>query len=140
MRRFVSRPRGHCGHKWVLAEELYKTPRDIVGTIKASQCSECKKDSHVDSKFYRKEPEDHAIDSIFGLELALKETTRHGTVWVYGKPHLNELKQYIEAKLREGVTEEWSYFSRLPTWLKSAKNREIVLKAILKLEKRLVNK
>ncbi len=62
----------------------------------------------------RTEPFDHAIEPFFGLTLALKEETRLGTVWAYNAEHLNQLKLYISAKLRESATYKWSYFTRLP--------------------------
>ena len=140
VRGFGKRPCGYCGHKWVYAEEFCETPSSIKKCKKVSSCPVCNKESEVELTYYKNEPEDHAIDPYFGLELALKENTRHGAVWAYGEPHLEELKKYIGAKLREGSSEKWSYLSRLPTWLKSAKNRDMVLKAIGKLEKRLITR
>lgn len=139
VRGFGSRPCGYCGHKWVYAREFCEIPKAINKCHKVSSCPVCNKESQVKLTYYKSKPEDHAIDPYFGLELALKENTRYGTVWVYGKPHLEELKKYIEAKLREGGSDKWSYFSRLPTWLKSAKNRVLVLKALTKLEKRVIS-
>ncbi|MFI3220089.1 MAG: hypothetical protein QX189_13390 [Methylococcales bacterium] len=62
------------------------------------------------------------------------------TLWVYNPQQLAELKEWIQADLREREKDStwgWSnqsYFSRLPRWLKLAKNRTVVLSAIAKLE------
>ena len=132
------RPCGTCGHKWVYFEKLFDTPKSVKSLVASSSCPECKSSNEVELSFTRSEPVDHAIDPFFGLDLALKENTRYGTVWAYGGEHLFELKSYISAQLRENSGTKWSYFTRLPKWLKTAKNRALILKAIAKLEKRLI--
>ncbi|WP_444885826.1 hypothetical protein [Microbulbifer sp. PSTR4-B] len=132
------RPCGTCGHQWVRVEKVFDDASKINGESTKSKCPQCKSENKVSLKFTRTEPTDHAIDPFFGLELALKEDTRHGTVWAYGATHLEQLKLYTSAQLREGDGTKWSYFTRLPKWLKTSKNRKMVLKAISKLEKRLI--
>ena len=134
------RPCGSCGHKWVRVEKLFAEASKVNKEYANAKCPQCKNYNEVPLKFTRTEPDDHAIDPFLGLELALKEETRHGTVWVYGAKHLEQLKLYIAADLREGDGTKWSYFTRLPKWLKTSKNRDLVLKAIAKLEKRLITK
>ncbi|WP_212748233.1 hypothetical protein [Pseudoalteromonas sp. S1727] len=121
-------------------EKVFDDASKVMGDSAKSKCPQCKSENEVSIKFTRSEPVDHAIDPFFGLELALKENTRHGTVWAYGATHLQQLKLYTAAQLREGDGTKWSYFTRLPKWLKTSKNRELVLKAITKLEKRLITK
>lgn len=74
--------------------------------------------------------------TIFGLELYLCIATRFGQIYVYNPEHLQELKSYIQADLRERTqnTGNSSYYSRLPAWIKSARNRKEILKALLRLE------
>lgn len=134
------RPCGQCGHQWVTKTLFFKNYAAIKKSTAKAQCSRCSSLSEVALSFSHSEPADHAIDPFFGLELALKEETRYGIVWVYGAEHLAHLKRYISALVRESHTINSSYFSRLPAWVKSHKNREIVLKAIKKLEKRLITK
>lgn len=134
------RPCSHCGNKWVRAEMSYENSSMIKTNASKGACLKCKTVNEVQLTFTHAKPVDHAIDPFFGLELALKFDTRYGTVWAYGADHLEELKQYTSAQLREGNGMKWSYFTRLPKWLKTSKNRELVLKAIGKLEKRLVTK
>ncbi|RQW45117.1 hypothetical protein, partial [Escherichia coli] len=60
----------------------------------------------------------------------------HGALYVYSPAHLKELKIFIDANLRERTKQNGnnSYFSRLPAWIKSTRNRKVILKAILRLE------
>jgi hypothetical protein len=79
-----------------------------------------------------------AIDPSFGLPLWLQIGYRGNTLWAYNGKHLNALKSYIEASLRERVgVRAWSMFNRLPKWMSARKNRDGVLGCIAKLEKRL---
>lgn len=129
------RPCCSCGHKWVRLNKTISAPSHLLAETMNTRCQNCQTINKVPVTYSRAIPADHAIDPFFGLELALKTPTRHGTVWVYGMPHLQELKCYTTASLRENSTASpnSSYFSRLPAWIKSAKNRELVLKALDKL-------
>lgn len=78
------------------------------------------------------------------LNLWLKTDCNGKELWAFNEEHLRYLKEYIQAKLRERKRDEklgWSNKSLescLPNWLKSAKNREKILKSIQKLEKLLL--
>jgi len=78
-------------------------------------------------------------NTIYGHTLYLTEQTRLGEIFVYNKIHLQYLKAYIEADLRERTYWNVSktYFNRLPSWIKSARHRKEVLKAISRLEEKL---
>src|SRR5699024_2318562 len=82
------------------------------------------------------------------LELWLQTPCCGETLWAYNKEHLDFLEQYVAATLRERTHPDgtlWSQTparnstlaSRLPAWIKSAKNREAVLKGIGKLRQML---
>lgn len=74
--------------------------------------------------------------TVFGLKLCLVANTRSGNIYLHNLEHLQELKSYIQADLRERTqnTGNSSYYSRLPAWIKSARNRKEILKALLRLE------
>lgn len=61
----------------------------------------------------------------------------------YHPQHLAELKQFIQADLRERHKDicyrNRSYFSRLPAWIKSARHRKEILKAIDRLEQMILD-
>lgn len=75
-------------------------------------------------------------DPYFGYCLTLCVSTRNGLVFAYNQEHINCLKDYISANLRQRtyLNTNKTYFNRLPAWIKSARNRKEILKAILRLE------
>jgi len=74
-------------------------------------------------------------DPIFGLKLWLQQPFGDELFWAYHYEHLQLLEQYVRAKLRErGINNKGSknslMFSRLPSFITKARNREEVLKMI----------
>lgn len=74
------------------------------------------------------------VDPCFGHPLWLRVEVRHGTVWAYHRAHAEELRAYVAATLRDRSRQStWrnrAYLSRLPMWIRSAKNREAMLAAL----------
>ncbi len=63
------------------------------------------------------------------------------TLWAYNEKHLEFIENYVAAKLRARIpNQNRSLASRLPKWIKSAKNRDEILKAIGKLKEKLNGK
>jgi DNA-directed RNA polymerase subunit RPC12/RpoP len=77
-----------------------------------------------------------AADPFFGLPLWLQADVRGHRLWAFNEAHLAYLKRYVAATLRErpvsvlGMT----LVEKLPAWLKSAKLRPGILRAITRLE------
>ncbi|NEA41229.1 hypothetical protein G3I76_60025 [Streptomyces sp. SID11233] len=74
-------------------------------------------------------------DPYFGLPLRLQARTRHGWVWAYNPAHLDLLRRFVAAGLRErprpdGGTIRMTVVARLPAWMQKAKNRSEVLHAL----------
>lgn len=83
------------------------------------------------------EPNGRPADKYFNLPLWLTENVKGEVLWAINYKHLDYLKQYIQADLRERNGRlGWTMVEKLPEWMKSAKNRESVIKAIEKLEKK----
>ncbi len=79
-----------------------------------------------------------ATDPYFGLQLWLQIGYDNNILWAYNFDHLNYLKEYVGAKLREAVSGgKYSLARKLPNFIKIAKNRGGILKAINKLEKKI---
>ncbi len=82
------------------------------------------------------------INQIFGYPLYLSIRCAGNLLWAYNYRHLAWLKRYVQATLRETRRDpKWGWSnasaaSRLPGWIKSAKNRRAVLRSIEKIEKR----
>jgi hypothetical protein len=81
------------------------------------------------------------VDPFFQVPLLLQADTRLGTVFAYNEQHLDWLERFVSAALRERTYLEGrantSMASRLPRWMKLAKNRETILQAIGKLRAKL---
>ena len=82
-----------------------------------------------------------ACDPYLRLALRLQTPTRHGLLYAYNAAHLDWIEAFVAAPLRErriadGIANR-SVASRLPPWVKSAKNREEVLRALARLRRRL---
>jgi hypothetical protein len=74
-------------------------------------------------------------DPYFGTSLRLQTETRHGWLWAYNPEHLTLIHHYVNATLRERAPwydtgQKMTLVARLPAWIKQAKNREGVLRAI----------
>lgn len=79
------------------------------------------------------------IDPYFHITLWYTANVGENLFWAYNYEHLNFIKNFVSAKLRERDIENRvnkSLGSRLPKWITSNKNREMILKIILKLEKK----
>lgn len=77
------------------------------------------------------------IDPFFHTDLWLTSDCQENLLWAYNYDHLNFLHLHVEAKLRERNGQplrNQSLGSRLPRWMTSKKNREIVLKRIAELQ------
>ena len=67
--------------------------------------------------------------------LWLRAETRHGELWAYNLEHLDVIRRFVAADLRERAPwydtgRKMTLVARLPAWIKSAKNRGEVLRAI----------
>lgn len=76
-----------------------------------------------------------ATDPYFGLPLWLQTEVRPGRLWAYNPEHLELIRNFVQAPLRERApwdaqVKKMTLVARLPTWIKAAKNRDEVLRAI----------
>ncbi|MFG2379134.1 hypothetical protein ACGFY9_47810 [Streptomyces sp. NPDC048504] len=67
--------------------------------------------------------------------LWLRTDTRHGELWAYNLQHLDLIRRFVAADLRErapwyDIGQKMTLVARLPAWMKSAKNRDEVLRAV----------
>ncbi|AYQ33592.1 hypothetical protein DTQ70_16135 [Runella sp. SP2] len=78
-----------------------------------------------------------ACDPIFHLPLWFQIDIKGDTFWAYNRLHLVEIRSYVTAKLRERqTTTHTTMVECLPNFIKAAKNRMIIIKAIDKLLKK----
>jgi hypothetical protein len=121
-------------------ETIYEFVDNVL--VECPRCKRCTKMTWVSNKLTPKFVCEKC-GLVGGLEcddvsLWLKTNCCGNTLWAYNKEHLDFLESYVSASIREQVPNiNKSLASRLPTWIKSAKNRETVLKCINKLRKKL---
>lgn len=126
------RPCGYCGHQWVSIDATRKVASPAMKTLDAD-CAQCGRSSAVAvSVVVVRDAE--AIDPHLGMPLLLVEKTAAGVLWAYNQAHLHALQDYAVAPLRERVgVANRSMFSRLPQWMKLARNRVLLQKATARL-------
>ncbi|MGW3142473.1 hypothetical protein [Streptomyces sp. NPDC001139] len=84
-----------------------------------------------------------ATDPYFGLPLWLQVETRHGWLWAYNPEHLDLIRRFVQAPLRERAPwydtgQKMTLVARLPTWIKRAKHRDEILRAVSRIQASLV--
>lgn len=83
-------------------------------------------------KHYKEFPNPNglACDFMFGLPFYYQTNIRGNLFWAYNQAHAQEMLDYVSADLRErfGMT----MVAKLPTFIKSAKNRDLVIKVLEK--------
>jgi hypothetical protein len=127
---FVSRPCGNCG------SSIFHTTEPIRKPYKTTPltCEACKKEREYEIRWYRYR-NDKATDPYFGFDLLLQTSIKNNPLWFYNLDHLEYLKEYVEAKLREDDgRHKYSMITNLPTWVKSAKNRAIIVRKLNQLK------
>jgi len=121
-----------CCGVWTFQDECWvvcpKCGGAAVEADKVVHCTKCLYRAEYDGNSSTWE---RACSPWFLLPLLLTVSTSLGDVWAYNSRHLEQLRAYVAATLRDernNVGRSWS--SRLPAWMKAAKNRDTVLKAL----------
>jgi hypothetical protein len=72
------------------------------------------------------------------LPLLLQTSCCGRVLWAFNEAHLQFIERYVSSVLRERAgSSNGSLASRLPQWIKSAKNRRTVLRGVRRLRNRL---
>ncbi|WP_353721165.1 hypothetical protein [Dyadobacter sp. 676] len=132
----VSRACRNCGES---IEVSIPNNKEKVAELRYS-CPHC----HVPEVYkpanvpYRlKYSKERLADPVFGLPLWFRENVKGDTLWASNKEHLLEIRNYVTARLRERQTMRiTTMVEKLPQFIKAAKNREAVLKAIERMLKK----
>ncbi|HHA2763204.1 TPA: hypothetical protein ACOEQU_001546 [Stenotrophomonas maltophilia] len=129
-------PCGFCGHQWLHVRR--RVPAGVPASASfAARCAQCDRSTDV-SVSVRPLRDAEPADPHFGLPLCLVEPTRAGLLWAYNAEHLQALHEYASATLRESRGHHRSMFSRLPQWMKLARNRVLLQRAVERLQRRLL--
>lgn len=127
-------PCGYCGRKWLTPSADYASLQDDIPAELEASCPDCGRTTRVKATLEKLIPDDRCCDPHFGLPLRLATGTRHGVLWAYNHRHLSALSDYVSAKLRvRRNAGNSAMFSRLPKWMKLARHRDEIAKALRKL-------
>lgn len=122
-----------CGNQF---ENLGVRPRKNapnLPTTTRTDCSRCGTENEFELSWHPFQPADQPRDPLFGCQLLLQKDLKQGSLYAFNKAHAQEYLSYIEANQRErqpANTGKRSFFTSLPAWIKSAKNRDDIAKAL----------
>ena len=73
------------------------------------------------------------VEPYFGYQLTHHLNIKGNPLSIFSPKHATDISEYIESENRpRPENTKWAMVNRLPKWLKLAKNRQIVLKALAK--------
>ena len=123
----------YCGSALHLCEKVNRFKDKLE-----AKCTGCKQEKKYDVHYsltYANSKQ--AIDPYFGLQLWLQTHVGQNVLWAYNFEHLQYLKTYVSAKLREAAEGgKYSLAWKLPNFIKVSKNRDKILKVIDRLERK----
>ena len=127
---------GYCGSPLKVSKSANKYQHKIE--VKCQGCEQEKKyDVHYSLTYANNK---QATDPWFGLQLWLQIPVGDDILWAFNFEHLDYLKTYVAAKLREAVSGgKYSLAWKLPNFIKLSKNRDKILKAISRLEVKMIH-
>ncbi len=136
-----NQPCDKCGIRLSTEKMTIASYKQRLPSTSTIVCLHCDRTNEVVLDRYKIDDPSLAIDSDFGLPLFLQTPCRFGKIWAYNQDHLTELQAYVSATLRERTSSAGnsSMISRLPDWIKSAKNRAMISKKLAKLQVELDN-
>ncbi|MDB4728559.1 hypothetical protein OAF63_07180 [Saprospiraceae bacterium] len=127
---FINRACGNCGSGISHTTEPTRKPYESSELT----CGVCKTKREYEIQWYQYR-NDKATDPYFGFDLWLQTSIKDNVLWLYNTDHLEYLKEYVEAKLREDEgRHKYSMITNLPQWVKSSKNRDVIVKKLNKLK------
>jgi len=124
----------YCGSRLLSFNKTVNKSQDKI----KGKCTNCGQEKNYDVHYILTYADNkQATDPYFGLQLWLQIPFDDNILWAYNFEHLEYLKKYVGAKLREAsIGGKYSLAWKLPNFIKVAKNRERILKAITRLERR----
>src|SRR5690606_10573368 len=121
----------NCGQKIEKTIPNIKEPKEFIN-VKCKNCGATEKHKTRNiSQQMTFENQNGAKEQIFGVSLWLQEEFKGNILWALNYDHLEYLKEYISADLRERTGMSMS--AKLPQFIKEKKNRVRLLKLIDKM-------
>ncbi|UOQ51996.1 hypothetical protein [Hymenobacter cellulosivorans] len=122
-----------CGYRVTSSQQKVKQKTSFV-RLKCPACLQTSKFTPTYEDLAPVKTQSAETEPYFGTTLWLQTSFGADILWAYNYEHLQHLKEYIQAKLRQRQTLTYSpMVERLPSFIKSAKNRTALLASIEKL-------
>ncbi|TGE28330.1 YfgJ family double zinc ribbon protein [Hymenobacter metallicola] len=122
-----------CGYRVEVTLPAVKQKTSFV-LLKCPACRLSNRFTPIYEDYVPPQVQDGETEPYFGSKLWLQDSFGAAILWAYTYEHLQHLKEYIQAKLRQRQTTTFSpMVERLPPFIKSAKNRKALLASIEKL-------
>ncbi|MBL0024369.1 MAG: hypothetical protein WBP08_13195 [Saprospiraceae bacterium] len=101
-------------------------------TVICPECTSANKVKENWESYILKYNNSGTIDPAFGLPLWYQAPIKDEVIWAYNLYHLHEIRDYVSSRLRERTTDRYkmTMVEKLPDFIKMAKNRDEILKAI----------
>ena len=119
----------NCGEQLTYEKRVHEKQDSVL-----LRCPACK----VTHRFKPKISEYYSLDEVLErYTLWYRENFKGNDLWAYNTDHLEYIEQYIVADLRErNYSTAGTLVARLPGFVKSAKNRDDLLKLIRKMKEK----
>ena len=131
-----------CGYKWIEVTVKKKKYHQALESVLETTCPTCVNPTYLKLEWTPLRDIRSVTDPFFGLQLWLKTECDQKELWAINGQHLQLLKEYVAASIRQRnptIALRRTLVATLPQWIKSAKNREVILKAIATLEEKLLS-
>ncbi|GAA4430819.1 hypothetical protein GCM10023148_35700 [Actinokineospora soli] len=123
---------GRCGRCGLRLEQRRRRWRGVLPHGLPVRCPSCRAVTRLPAMALWRG--DGGVPRFRGLELWLQIPFRGHVLWAYHEEHLDFLERYVAAAVRERQpNRNSSVASRLPAWIKSAKNRDDILRALARM-------
>ena len=137
-KRFIITGKAKCTQclEWLNLEmePMMKIPKYL--NVKCTACNKINIVSENWTEIMLKYNDVGILDPAFGLPLWYVDSVKGKELWAYNLEHLQEIKAYVGAKLRERSTQSFkmTMVEKLPDFIKDAKNRSEVVKCLERME------
>ncbi len=127
----VKRNCDYCGKEFEATLSGRKHKKEAI-TLRCPHCATSRRYQPRNIKHCLPDKDSgRACDPVFGYALWFQTAIRGDLFWAFNRRHLTDIRNYVQSRLRERrMTGHMTMVERLPAFIKSAKNRDAILKAI----------